>query len=192
MNAVEQIVEIYFQKILNCLTNPDIKVENGNNRQFDLLAYNIKSRKSYHIESSVKHELRWNPIIDELKESIEFKFFGTLRDKNNKGKNTDKAKNKNYLEQIKITYEVYGMDYEKINRVWVLWCADKIDNKSFKINNGKEYLEVNNKLIEIISFRDIIIPELEKNIGKSNYENDIIRTLSLIIESKKQKNKLNK
>jgi hypothetical protein len=189
MNAVEQIVEIYFQKILNCLTHPDIKVENGNNRQFDLLAYNIKLKKSYHIESSVKHELRWNPTIDELNEFIKFKFFGTLKNKNINGKNTDKAKNKNYFEQIKNTYKIYGMDYEKINRVWVLWCTDKIDDKNFRIAKGKKYLYVNNKEIEIISFRDIIIPELEKNIGKSNYENDIIRTLSLMIESKKQKNK---
>jgi hypothetical protein len=81
MNAVEQIVEIYFQKILNCLTHPDIKVEKGNNRQFDLLAYNIKTKKAYHIESSVKHELRWNPTIDELMELIRFKFFGTLKEK---------------------------------------------------------------------------------------------------------------
>jgi predicted transcriptional regulator len=187
MNAVEQIVEIYFQKILICLTHPDIKVEKGNNRQFDLLAYNIKKKKSYHIESSVKHELRWNPTIDELKELIGFKFFGTLKNKNNKGKNTDKAKNKNYLDQIKSTYEFYGMNYEKINRVWVLWCTDKIADTHFKIIKSKKYLNLNNKTIEIISFRDIIIPELEKSIGKSNYENDIIRTLSLIIESRKQK-----
>jgi hypothetical protein len=187
MNAVEQIVEIYFQKILNCLTHPDIKVENGNNRQFDLLAYNIKAKKSFHIESSVKHELRWNPTMNELKGFIEYKFFGTLREKNNKGKNTDKAKNKNYLEQIKDTYKIYGMDYEKISRVWVLWCTDKIEDENFIIKKDKKYLEINNKKIEIISFRDVIIPELENNIGKSNYENDIIRTLSLIIESKKQR-----
>jgi hypothetical protein len=155
--------------------------------QFDLLAYNIKTRKSFHIESSVKHELRWNPTINELKGFIEYKFFGTLKEKSNKGKNTDKAKNKNYLEQIKNSYKIYGMDYEKINRVWVLWCTDKIENKYFTIKKGKKYLEINNKQIEILSFRDIIIPELEKNIGKSNYENDIIRTLSLLIESKKQK-----
>jgi hypothetical protein len=186
MNAVEQIVEIYFQKMLNCLTHPDIKVENGNNRQFDLLAYNIKTKKTYHIESSVKHELRWNPTINELIELIKFKFFGTLKDKNNKSKNTDKAKNKNYLEQIKNTYKIFGMNYDKINRVWVLWCTDKIEGKYFLIEKGKKYLEINQKKIEIISFRDIIIPELENSIGRSNYENDIIRTLSLFIERKKQ------
>jgi hypothetical protein len=30
------------------------------------------------------------------------------------------------------------MDYEKINRVWVLWCTDKIADKYFLTKDGKK------------------------------------------------------
>ncbi len=35
----------------------DVKVKGGNNRQLDLLAYNLLEDAQYHIEASVTHEL---------------------------------------------------------------------------------------------------------------------------------------
>ena len=189
MNAVEQIVEVYFQKCRACFTMPDVKVASGNNRQFDLLSYSAKEKAGYHIESSVTHQVNWNPKIQWLNGKIESKFFGTPGKNNNKSGNTDGAKNKNYLEKMKEAYETYGLDYERIRRVWVLWCTDKIDNKDLIEKKGETYLKesINGKQIEILSFRDKIIPELEAAIGTANYEHDIVRTISLIIQYQNQK-----
>jgi hypothetical protein len=189
MDAVEQIVEIYFQKCRACFTLPDVKVASGNNRQIDLLSYSAKEKNGYHIESSVTHRINWNPKIEWLKERIEYKFFGVPGKNGNKSGNTDRAKNKNYLEKIKETYETYGLKYEKINRVWVLWCIDKMDDEGLLEKNGKTYLKekINGQTIEILSFRDDIIPQLEKIIGTANYEHEITRTISLIIQYQNQK-----
>ena len=189
MNAVERIVEIYFQKIYNCLTCPDTKIKNGNNRQFDLLAYSIKDRKQYHVESSVTHGVDWNPTLAWLIEKIEYKFFGEPSKTDNQSKNTDKAKNKNYLEQIKQQYYEYGFNFEELHRVWVLWCFDKLSRDEYILKGKKYYLKncIRDKEIEIIPFREIIIPKLIKKIGTSNYEDEIIRTFSLIAQYQKQK-----
>ena len=191
MNAVEQIVEIYFQKVRNCFTNADIKIEYGNNRQFDLLAYSLINKKSYHIESSVTHGINWNPTVNALEEKVAYKFFGETRKNLNKSLNTDEAKNKNYLEQIKKQYNKYGFDFEKINRVWVLWCVDKLKSNEYYQKEHNLYLQnkIHNKTIEILSFRDKIIPELEDVIGTSNYEDDILRTISLLLQYQKQTTK---
>ncbi|GAB3995131.1 hypothetical protein GCM10028807_34470 [Spirosoma daeguense] len=54
MNTAEHLVEIYYRQA-GCFTMSDIKVISGNNRQLDLLAINIKTKKYYHIEVSVAH-----------------------------------------------------------------------------------------------------------------------------------------
>lgn len=41
MNAAEHLVELYYRQ-KGCFTITDIKIENGNNRQMDLLAYDLK------------------------------------------------------------------------------------------------------------------------------------------------------
>jgi hypothetical protein len=57
MNTVELIVESYFRLCRSCFTYPDLKVPGGNNRQLDLLAYNVREEAQYHVEMSVTHEL---------------------------------------------------------------------------------------------------------------------------------------
>jgi hypothetical protein len=193
MNAVEQIVELYFQKVRHCFTCSDIKIEKGNNRQFDLLAYSIKDNKQYHVESSVTHRLNWNPTLLWLIDKNEYKFFGKPRINKNKSKNTDNAKNKNYLNEIKKQYKKYGLDFEKMNRVWVLWCVDNLNINEYCQKDDRIYLKekINRKNIELLSFRDEIIPKLEEIIGTSNYEDDIARTISLIIQYQRQKKRNN-
>ena len=66
MNAAEHIVESYFRLCRHCFTRTDQKVPQGNNRQFDVLAYNVKDKVPYHIEVSVTHQENWCPTIEEL------------------------------------------------------------------------------------------------------------------------------
>lgn len=66
MNTTEKIVEAYFRLCKNCFTYPDMKVINGNNRQLDLLAYNLMDNSQYHIEVSVTHQENWCPTPEQL------------------------------------------------------------------------------------------------------------------------------
>ncbi len=94
----------------------DVKVNGGNNRQFDLLAVNLKKADEYHIEVSVTHAETWCPNIKKLREIFDTKFRGIPPRR--KGRNTDYAKSKNYLTQINKTYEIAGLHHEKIRRVY--------------------------------------------------------------------------
>ena len=40
--------------------------------------------------------------------------------------------------------------------------------------------------IDILSFRDVVIPSLMEKIGTSNYEDDVLRTLSFVLQFQKQ------
>lgn len=189
MNAAESIVESYYRICNNCLTISDVKVKNGNNRQFDLLAYRIEGECQYHIEVSVTHVPKWCPTIEDLNKQFSKKFFGTSNEKRGGKKDLDYSVNKSYIKAIKDSYESIGFDFLAVRRVWVCWAIkgerSKIDPLIVKYSNplvcdGKEFE------IEIISLRDKILPELLKKISTSNYENEIIRSLSLITQRNRQ------
>lgn len=55
MNTTEKIVESYFRLCHGYFTIADTKVINGNNRQIDLLAVNLKTNEQYQVEVSVTH-----------------------------------------------------------------------------------------------------------------------------------------
>ena len=55
MTTTERIVESYYRLIKSCFTMADVKVKDGNNRQFDLLAYCLRDGKQYHVEITVMH-----------------------------------------------------------------------------------------------------------------------------------------
>ena len=74
MNAVEHIVESYFRYCRNCFTMVDVKIIGGNNRQCDLLAFNLATQEQFHVESSVTHDLNWLPSEDTLRETFDKKF----------------------------------------------------------------------------------------------------------------------
>lgn len=188
MNAVEQIVELYFQNVRKCFTCPDIKVKGGNNRQIDLLAYSLKDKKSYHVESSVTHVEKWNPKKSDIEKHIKYKFLGYARKNSNKSSKTDFNRKKSYRDKIEETYAEYGIFGDEIIRVWVLWCSDNIKRLEYWKTSLCKRINLDPSKLEILSFRDEIIPKLQEIIGTSNYEHDIKRTLSLIYQYSLQKN----
>src|SRR5665213_225649 len=119
MNATEHIVEAYYRFCKKHFTLSDVKVINGNNRQMDLLTFDPKAKEFFHIEVSVTHLEKWCPNIQDLKEKFREKYFGTPKVKS--GTNTDSAKGKKYQVAIDKTYAEYGVDFEKVNRVWCCW-----------------------------------------------------------------------
>ncbi|MBF0504843.1 MAG: hypothetical protein HQL14_07045 [Candidatus Omnitrophica bacterium] len=175
MNAVEHIVECYFRYCKGCFTMTDVKIQSGNNRQVDLLAYNLVTKAQYHVESSVTHCKEWSPSTNDLCEIFDKKFLGLPPKR--EGKNTDLAKGKTYIDKIKNTYQGAGFNLSKINRVFVTWAiTDKADLDNFLISYNKKH----GIRVSVLSFRDQVLPELLKKISTSNYEDEVLRTLSLL------------
>ena len=186
MNTTERIVESYFRICRGCFTAPDIKIIHGNNRQIDLLAYNLVEKKAFHVETSVTHCKKWCPTHKMLEQNFDFKFLGCPKPR--EGKNTDYAKNKTYKSQILKTYLRYGIAPEDIRRVWCCWTVSDIHNLSAFIAGYCTSRCLAPHSIEILSFRDIVIPALQATVGTSNYEDDVLRTFSLLREYELQTN----
>lgn len=175
MNAVEHIVECYFRYCKGCLTITDLKIKSGNNRQADLLAYNLKTKDQYHVESSVTHCKNWWQSVEDLREVFDKKFRGipTTRE----GKKTDYTKGKEYFDTILETYRSMGLIPSQINRIFVTWAVkDETILKKFL----SDYKKQHGFRVDILSFRDQILPELRKAISTSNYDDEVLRTFSLL------------
>lgn len=185
MNTTESIVESYFRLVRGCFTQPDVKVIKGNNRQIDLLAYNIIEKKSFHVEVSVTHCQQWCPTPKDLKENFDKKFFGMPIKK--ESSNTDYAKGKTYIDGIKKTYQSLGLDHSKINRVWVCWDVRDSEYLEEELIAYCKLRSLTRESLEIVSFRDEVIPELMEKVSTSNYEDDSLRTLSLMRQYEIQK-----
>ena len=174
MDAVEHMVEAYFRICRQCFTMHDVKVEEGNNRQFDLLAVEIRDSKicrQYHVEASVMPHHAWCPTPDELALEFERKFLGMPR--RTDGENCDFAKGKSYREQIENAYKRAGLDPTKLERVWVCW---KLRNPERLAAVREEFRVRSGFSVEVVSFRDRILAELEERIGSANYDDEILRT----------------
>ena len=184
MNTAERIVESYFRICRGCFTAPDIKIVNGNNRQIDLLAYNLVSKDVYHVETSVTHCENWSPTLIQLEQRFDFKFFG--RPEPREGKNTDYAKKKTYEQQIVQTYRKYGVEPEQVRRIWCCWTVSAKYNIPEFIMSYCATRNFGRHPVEILSFRDTVIPELQRGVGSSNYEDDVLRTFSLLREHEYQ------
>jgi len=184
MTTTEKIVESYFRFCKKCFTIPDVKVIKGNNRQIDLLAYNAATSEQFHVEINVTHCQNWCPKKEELINNFEKKFFGTPPYK--EGKNTDYAKGKKYESVIFETYKAYGLNEKNIKRIWICWTL--LDKKNIE-TEVKLYCKQKGLLknpIRIIEFRDEIIPKLLKEVSTTNYEDDLLRTLSLLRQYERQ------
>ena len=178
MNTTERIVESYFRVCLGCFTHPDVKVESGNNRQLDLLACNLQTGDQFHAEVSVTHCQNWCPGPEQLRAKFERKFFGVPARR--EGPNTDWSKGKHYKDQIESTYRSVGFSTECVKRIWVCWAIRGDQNVDDSIAQYCESRQIGHNPIQIYSFRDLILPALLDKIGTSNYEDDALRTLSLI------------
>jgi hypothetical protein len=181
MNAVEHIVEAYYRICRRCFTMHDVKVPGGNNRQFDLLAVNLGDGSQYHIESSVTHMPRWCPDTEELREHFDRKFLGAPAKR--EGPNRDFAKGKTYKEPILEAYSQFGLSPAKMKRVWVLWTLKDPENlTSFLATYEKD----TGLSVQVQSLRDDIIPALQKAVATSNYDDEVLRTLSLLKQMEDQ------
>jgi hypothetical protein len=175
MNAVEHIVECYFRYCKGCFTIADVKISGGNNRQCDLLAYNLVSREQYHVESSVTHQETWCPSIKELREILDKKYLGLPPKR--EGSKTDFAKGKTYYEHIIKTYTSVGFDPLRIKRIFVTWRVADEDNLGSMLTAYEHEHKIK---VNVWSFRDKILPELMDKISTSNYDDEVLRTLSLL------------
>jgi hypothetical protein len=186
VNTVERMVAAYFQLVRGCLTASDVKVLHGNNRQFDLLAYDLRSGRGYHVEAGVTHEMSWCPTPRKIETLFKQKFFGVPKPK--EGKNTDHAKKKTYLPQIKLAYRSYGFSFQTLSRVWCCWTVkngtpEEVGDRLRRL--AKRY-GVSRPSCELLSLRDTVIPELTNAVGRSNYDDDILRMVSLFEQREKQ------
>jgi hypothetical protein len=189
MNTAEHIVETYYRIVRKCFTVSDIKILQGNNRQIDMLAFQPSDKKFYHIEVAVTHCENWCLSDEEIQDKIEYKFFGKARNSRPENLKTDFAKGKSYIEQIKKTYNLYGVDFNEVIRVWCSWYFKVEDRQIKKLKDtlAQSYnLSASN--FELLSFRDTVIPDLSDAIGTSNYDDEILRTLSLLNQYKMQRN----
>ena len=175
MNAVEHIVECYFRYCKRCFTMTDVKIPAGNNRQCDLLAYNAATQEQYHVESSVTHSKDWLLSTEQLREIFDRKFRGAPPKR--EGKKTDHAKGKTYFDNIIQAYRSVGFDPSKVQRIFVTWAvADEGNLESFLA----DYRSKHGMQVDVWSFRDLILPELMRGISTGNYEDEVLRTLSLL------------
>jgi hypothetical protein len=187
MNATEHIIESYFRLCRGCFTCSDKKVDGGNNRQFDILAYDLTKGIQYHIEVSVTHQLNWCLSLSDLRAEFDKKFFGAppVR-KSAGGGTTDYEKGKSYFMQIEDAYRDAGFSPEEVNRVWVCWVVKGEENsKPIPMQFYSEHLKKTYE-IEVLSLRDFILPKLEEKIGTAHYDDEILRTLGLLKQRESQ------
>ncbi len=184
MQTSERIVESYFRLCKGCFTYPDVKVKGGNNRQLDLLAYNIREDTKYHVETSVTHELSWRATWENLERCFEKKFFGAPARR--EGPNTDYSRGKNYFAEIKKTYKMIGFAPREVQRVWITWVIPDEEGFGTNLRDYSRRKRLGQFPILVMSFRDEILPTLLSTVGKSNYDDDVLRTLSLIRQFERQ------
>ena len=181
MNAVEHRVECYLRYCKGCLALTDVKIPSGNNRQCDLLAYNLKTVEQYHIVSSVTHEKNWCPDTNRLNEIFDKKFRGVPPKR--EGRNTDFSKGKTYYENILQAYRGIGFEPSKVQRVFVTWeVADRNNLNGFLV----DYRQRTGINVQVWSLHDVILPALIEKVSTSNYDDEILRTLSLLRQRERE------
>jgi hypothetical protein len=156
-----------------------VKILAGNNRQFDLIAFSVIEGKAFHVESSISiTDSRALRPKDEqgVIETLKKKFYGDVPVR--EGKRTDYARGISYADKINEMYRTFGLDPKNIQRVACRW-AFYSDNKSLD-------MFLNEQGILKLSFRDTILPELEQNLTTAHYEDDGMRTITLIREYRNQ------
>jgi hypothetical protein len=186
MNAAEHIVDCYYRVVKKCFTMNDAKVINGVNRQLDVLAANLTTGEQFHVESSVTHRTGWAPKPKKLEEIFKKKFLGLPEERH--GEKTDFERGIDYRKNILETYKAYGLDPKKIQRVFVCWILhSKTPADAFLEDFERKY----QMKITIVSFRDVILPELHSAVGTANYDDEVLRTIGFFNERERQtKNKL--
>jgi len=187
MNTGERIVESYFRYNRDCLTIPDIKIDGGNNRQIDLLAWNPKTFTAYHVESTIAPSGRYFKRTRSWENAyaiFQNKFFAQNKPQQTRN-NIPPEDDAEYL-KIKKVDQKYGFDPSTIHRIWVCWSLEDYDITKAGVDDYFEKRHISAERVEVIEFRDTIIPELQRKIGSANYEDDVLRTFSFFAEREEQ------
>jgi len=158
MNATEQLVELYYRFHKRCFTVTDVKVPNGNNRQLDLLAYCLNPKRAYHVEVSVTIIPRYQPNPISITAKLRRKFLT------------------NPQARMNDAYASFNLELNSVERVFCCWeNLNPATNEALQAFNQNAGFQVT-----ILSFRDEVLPALTRFVGTANYEDDLLRTLSLI------------
>jgi len=187
MNTSEHIVESYFRLVRRCFTITDIKIIDGINRQFDLLALDSIHDQAFHVETSVTHQKAWIPSLSKITPVIEHKFLGYPRPHENGGRKTDAARGINYFENIRRTYQSYGLNPSRVKRVICVWDlkATPEERTQYLREREKRYHFRANTL-SFLLFRDEVLPQLLDTVGTSHYDDEILRSFSLLKQHARQ------
>jgi hypothetical protein len=186
MTTTEQIVEAYFRICRSCFTIADLKVPRGNCRQLDLLAFRIDNQRQYHVEVSVSHSRQWQPSFDKLIQRFEHKFFG--EPKSAEYKSSSDSDRIRYYSAIQKAYRSVGLDAFQIQRVWVTWEMPKEHDFQDRLRRYCDDRGIADRPIEIVSFREKVIPQLSDAVGTANHSDHSLRILSLLGQCKIQLN----
>lgn len=163
MNATERLIGLYYQLHLKCFTATDVKIPEGNNRQLDMLAYvlayGLSPARAYHVEVSVTPIPGFQPTPASLAVQFREKFLI------------------NPQSRMDDAYGLFNLPPQLVQRVFCCWvrpdaAAMELIIQAFAAETGIH--------VELLSLRDEVFPALMKLVGTSNYEDDILRTLSLI------------
>jgi hypothetical protein len=187
MNTAEKIVEAYFRHVKGCLTAGDIKIPKGNNRQIDLLAWHNKDKVAYHVETSVAASGRYFNKSRSWKKLIPIfqnKFFALPKESHHEDYCATES-DPDFSKLIE-AYAKFGFAHRKVNRVFVCWAIEDYDMTEAEIVDFFGRRNVPRDKIQVIGFRDVILPALMKEVGSSNFEDDVLRTFSLLNERKGQ------
>jgi hypothetical protein len=127
-------------------------------------------------------------MLENSEEFIGHKFFGMPKNNRPDNPNTDFSKNKNYLQNFKETYRTYGIDFNKVIRVWCSWRFDETKDQVAKWKKKiANIYKLGSNNFELLSFRDAVLPRLLTEIGTSHYNDEILRTLSLLSQFSSQR-----
>jgi len=137
---------------------------------------------------SVTHRENWCPTPTELFPEFDKKYFGAPAKR--EGKKTDYALGKSYEEQIYKTYKSVGLTPRSIKRVWVCWTVIDAEDLDSHLAKYCKKRNLKRNSIEVVSFRDVVIPTLMEKVAKANYEDDVLRTLSLLQQFEKQQERI--
>jgi hypothetical protein len=83
-----------------------------------------------------------------------------------------------HRDAILAAYKAFGVqDTNQVERVLCSWTVQDPE----KLPEIQEtFMKKHGFKFSYLSFRDIVLPEVEKYVGTSNYDDDILRTLSLV------------
>lgn len=181
MNTTERIVETYYRFVKKCFTVTDVKIIAGKGKQIDLFALDRHNNMAYHVETSVSLEEGWMPTLEQLTPTIKYKFMGHPSPRTNAGPKTDVARGINYLDNILDTYRAYGVDVRRVKRVICFWGVRATEQEQLKyLREQENVFGLPRNSLAILLFRDEVIPSLRDTVGKANYDDDILRTFSLL------------